>query len=448
MRRVALALAALLALAAPAAAAAPATHPVLMISIDGLRPLDVIDAPKRGLKLPNLRAFMTRGAYATGVRNTLPTVTYPDHSTLVTGTWPAVHGITGNTVFDPLQKNMSGWYWYARDLKVAALWDEVHKAGLKTASISWPVTAGDVFIDYNIPEYWRTFYAPEDAKLLNALSTPGLVDELSRLSATDQEALVGGEIENDEARAAFAVALIAAKHPQFMTIHLLAVDHNEHKFGPGTPESGAIIEKTDALVGEIVAAARKADPDTVIAVVSDHGFATVDHDVNLIGAFVAAGLVTLDPKTQKPTAWDAEVWSAGGSAAIMLAHPNDEALKAKVRALLDKLAADPDSGIAQVLDRDGIARMGGGVEPSFWVDFKIGYQAGGLTSGPLVSAGTIHGTHGYFPTHKEMRATFMIEGPGVPKKGSIGEIDMIDIAPTLAKLLGVSLPQAQGKPVF
>ncbi|MEJ0024657.1 MAG: ectonucleotide pyrophosphatase/phosphodiesterase [Rhizomicrobium sp.] len=441
MRLVALAFCALLAAAMPAAA-----QPVLMISIDGLRPADVIDAPARGLQVPNLRALMADGAWAGGVRNTLPTVTYPDHTTLVTGAWPAVHGVTSNTVFDPLQKNMQGWYWYARDVKVEGLWEEVHKAGFKTASVNWPVTVGDDFIDYNVPEFWRTFYPPEDAKLLEAVSTRGLLDELSRVGGTPEEALIGEEPQNDQARTNIAVALLALKHPKFMTLHLTALDHNEHKYGPGSKEANAVLEKLDAQIGEVVAAARRAAPDTVIALVSDHGFASVEHDVNLMPAFAEAGLVTLDPETHKPTAWEAEPWNAGGSAAVMLARPEDAALQAKVKALLDRLAADPANGIGAVIDRAGIARAGGGVEPSFWLDFKLGYETGSKTTGPLVTAGSNKGTHGYFPTHPEMRATFILAG--IAKKGPLGEIDMIDIAPTLAKVLGVPLPQATGKPLF
>ena len=69
---------------------------------------------QRGIKLPTLGKLITEGGvYATGVRNVLPTVTYPDHTTLITGVWPSRHGIAGNQTFDPLQQNMTGWYWYA-----------------------------------------------------------------------------------------------------------------------------------------------------------------------------------------------------------------------------------------------------------------------------------------------------------------------------------------------
>ena len=118
-----------------------------MISIDGLRPADVLDADARGIKVPALRKLVATGVYASGVRNALPTVTYPNHTSLITGVWPAKHGIAGNPTFDPLQQNMGGWYWYARDIKVETLWDAVHQSGGKVASLSWPVSVGARSID-------------------------------------------------------------------------------------------------------------------------------------------------------------------------------------------------------------------------------------------------------------------------------------------------------------
>jgi predicted AlkP superfamily pyrophosphatase or phosphodiesterase len=158
--------------------------PVLMISVDGLRPGDVIDAEARGLKVPTLRGLMAGGVYADGVKNALPTVTYPNHTTLITGVWPAKHGIPNNPTFDPLQKNMSGWYWYTQDIKVRTLWDAVHEKGGKVASLSWPVSVGARTIDYNLPEYWRaTETHDEDVKLVRALSTPGMIAQLKNRPA-------------------------------------------------------------------------------------------------------------------------------------------------------------------------------------------------------------------------------------------------------------------------
>jgi predicted AlkP superfamily pyrophosphatase or phosphodiesterase len=428
-------------------AAAAEAAPVLMISIDGLRPGDILEAQKRGLKVPNLRAFLSDGAYSTGVKNELPTITYPNHTTLITGVSPALHGITANTTFDPLKKNYEGWYWYASDIRVPTLWDAVHAQHKIVDSIDWPVSAGTNAIDYNIPEYWRA-YTQDDLKLLRALSTPGLITRLEHDSGVPLSAVYNETPESDMARARFAAALIDFTFPQFMTVHLVSVDHYQHEYGPGSPEAHQAIETCDAAVGLMEAEARKIQADTVVAIVSDHGFAPVSRDVNLMSAFVDAGLVTLDPGKHKIVAWDAEPWDTGGSAAIMLARPDDQALKDKVAALLTKLASDPANGIAKVIDKTEIAARGGGREPSFWVDFDIGWEPGHDLTGPLVTASTLKGMHGYFPDHKEMRATFLIDGPGVPVKKSLGEIDMRDIAPTLAKLMNVPFPSATGRPLF
>jgi len=121
-------------LAAPLAALHAA--PVLMISIDGLKPESVTHAAEHGLRVPTLRRFLTEGTYAEGVVAVVPTVTYPDHTTLITGVWPAEHGIVSNTVFDPKRTMDGAWFWYAGDIRVPTLWDAAHQKGIGTASVS------------------------------------------------------------------------------------------------------------------------------------------------------------------------------------------------------------------------------------------------------------------------------------------------------------------------
>jgi predicted AlkP superfamily pyrophosphatase or phosphodiesterase len=123
-----------------AAAAAGSAAPVLMISIDGLKPEYLLQADEHGLRIPTLRKFVREGTYAEGVIASLPTVTYPNHTTLITGVWPAEHGILNNALFDPEHKLGGAWYWYAQSIKVPTLWDAAHQAGIGTASVSWPVS--------------------------------------------------------------------------------------------------------------------------------------------------------------------------------------------------------------------------------------------------------------------------------------------------------------------
>ena len=166
--------AAALILPGPVAAQQPVQTPLLlMISIDGLRPDYVTAADAHGAKIPNLRRFLAEGAFAQGVLGVIPTVTYPSHTTLITGVSPAAHGIFANTVFDPLRENQSGWYWYSEDIRVATLWGAAARAGLSTASVQWPVSVG-ARVTWNIPEFWRAG-TPDDAKLLRAVATPGLL---------------------------------------------------------------------------------------------------------------------------------------------------------------------------------------------------------------------------------------------------------------------------------
>lgn len=426
-------------------AGAAQASPVLLISLDGLRPADVVQAQARGLHLPRLVALMGEGAYAEGVRGVLPTLTYPSHTTLVTGVAPAVHGIANNLTFDPANKNQQGWYWYASDVKAQTLWQAAHAAGLRTANVHWPVTVGAVGIDENLPQIWRTG-TDDDRKLLAALATPGLLPHLeAKLGAYAQG--IDESVEGDANRVRFAEAIMAEDKPAFTTVYLAGIDHQEHHSGPGSAEANATIEKTDALVGELVDAARKAMPDVTVAVVSDHGFLPVSTDINLFAPFIAAGLIGVGADG-KVASWEAEPWIAGGTATIMLARPDDAALVAKVKALLDRLAADPAYHIARVLDAGEIARAGGPKGASFLIAMQRGFETGQNPAAPIATPSTYKGMHGYVPDDPEMRSTLIVAGPGLKARGDLGILDMRQIAPSLARILGVTLAEASMPPAF
>ncbi len=419
--------------------AASQAEPVLLISIDGLQPADVIEAEKRGINIPNLKRFIKVGSYASGVTGVLPSVTYPSHATLVTGKSPAEHGIVGNTGFDPMQINQSGWYWYASDYKVPTLWDSAAKAGLKTANVHWPVTVGQNSIRYNLPQIWRTGHE-DDVKLMKVLATPGLVDRLESSLGIAYAQGIDESIAGDENRARFAEALILSENPDFMTAYFTALDHEQHEKGPDTKNAYQILERIDAIVGKLVAAQLKVHPDAVIAIASDHGFAATTTEINLYRAFIDAGLIKLGAGG-KIKEWQAAPWNSGGSSAIMLADPADEALVARVEALLKKLKSDPANRIAAIADRNEIAQMGGNPKASFYVNFEFGAYGGGFKGkdAPLVSASGSKGTHGYFQSGGNMRSSFLIMGKGVTAGKNLGEIDMRSIAPMLADKLGVAL---------
>jgi len=437
MRLVAALLVALSLLAASAAAQAPAPI-VLMISVDGLRPDYVIAADTHGLKIPALRRFAAEGAFATGVEGVIPTVTYPSHTTLITGVWPSKHGVLSNLTFDPLRANQSGWYWYAEDIRVPTLWDSAARAGWTTASIQWPASVG-ARVTWNIPEFWRSG-AADDAKLLRAVSTPGLLAELEAELGPYPRKL---EAEDDEARGRFAARVLEKKHPALLTLHLIALDHVQHDTAPFSPETFAVLERLDAVVGKLRETAERLAPGrALVAIVSDHGFVHIDTQLNLFTAFREAGLFSVE--RGKITDWTAMPWVDGGVAAIVLREPADAATLTKVRELLDRLAREPANGIDRVLDAATLHARGGFPPASFLVGLKPGWRMSSLLTGPVVSKSR-GGTHGHLPDLPDLRASFFLIGPGVPAGRSLGLIDMRDIAPTLARRAGLSLPTADGK---
>jgi predicted AlkP superfamily pyrophosphatase or phosphodiesterase len=316
-------------------------------------------------------------------------------------------------------------------------------------SVSWPVSVGAKGIRYNVPEYWRSQKSDDDLKLLRVVGTPGLVAEIAREAGpynVDLEDAVPG----DWARTRYAAWILRHGKPQFMTVHLAALDHLQHVTGPFSPESNSTLELIDEMLGQLEDAAHAALPDYAVCVVSDHGFSRIDHSLNLIRAFAEEGLVTLGPGPGFRGAPQVVDWKAipkveGGSAAILLKDPNDQATQVEVEQLLHRLAADPANGIARILDRKTIAAMGGNPNAAFWVDMQANFSAVN-TTGPLVAANK-GGAHGYSPTHPEMLASFFMAGPGVAKGLSLGEIDMRSVAPTVAAYLGFPFPSADLKPL-
>ena len=417
-----------------------------------MRPDYITHAAQHGLKAPNLRRMMREGVYAEGVNGVVPTVTYPSHTTLITGVSPATHGIYSNTTFDPEQKNQQGWYWYSEDILMPTLWDIARAAGLSTASVNWPVSVG-AKVDYLIPEVWRAG-TEDDRKLVRALSTPGMLAKLeSELGPYAEE--LNTDVPNDRLRAKFAIAIIQKYKPKLITVHLAALDHIQHQYGPFSPETNSVLEASDELVGKLWEAALSADPEAIVCVVSDHGFAPVHQKLNLFTAFVQQGLIRLgtaktifsaSPGAPKVESWDAMPWTNGGSAAVVLRNPRDAALINKTRDLLSSLAADPENGITRIVEEKELHELGGYPTASFLVDMKPGFQTDTGLAGPLRREGT-GGTHGYLPEHMELRASFFIVGPGIAHARNLGVVDMRQIAPSIANLLGLRMPTAEASPL-
>jgi predicted AlkP superfamily pyrophosphatase or phosphodiesterase len=407
---------------------------VVLLSIDGLKPEYVLGADALGLKIPNLRRLVAEGAYATAVEGVTPTVTYPSHTTMLTGVWPQRHRIFSNHPFDPLGKNDDGWYWYFEDVSAPTLWQAAQAAGLVTASVDWPVSVGAP-VGYNIVQYWRAGNA-EDRKVIRALSTPGLLRWAEAKLGPYPE---GNDysVAADRRRTEFMELILAEMKPAFFTAYLSGLDTESHASGPGSRKALDAVEALDELVGRLRA---RAD---VLCLVSDHGFLPSDKELNLNTAIREAGLIEID-EAGAIRDWKAFAWNEGGSAAVFLKDPADAAARDSLRRALSGIAKEPGGGIDRLLEGEEARRLGGSPDAVFIVGLARGFRTGSRLDGPLVRSVPRGGTHGYLPDVSEMASAFFLVGKGIPAGLDLGRIDMRDIAPTLAAILGVSLPEAEG----
>jgi len=411
----------------------PAPRHVLVISLDGMRPDLYLSASVR-LRIPNLMRLKQEGSYAEGVVGVYPSVTYPSHTTLVTGRLPAEHGIYSNLSSREAGKNVNDWFWYASAIKVPTLWDEARRHKLTTAGVSWPVTAG-ADIDWSVPEIWDPT-GPErfDLRYLIKFITPGLIPEL--LASVSPPA---PGTDTDTLRTRLAVFLIKKHQPNLVLVHLTELDSAQHGSGPGSPAAAAALEHLDARVGEILQAVEEAGckNSTDVMIVSDHGFLPVDRFIQPNVLLVKAGLLAANEKGEVTGGKIATV-SNGGS--FFIYWPEGQNLRSEVDAALKPLR---DQGaLWGVVDRPGLADLGAEPAAQMALEAPDGFSFGRGAAGDLVGQPHgPHGSHGYLPFRKGLEASFIACGPRIRKGVNLHRIPMTAVAPTILKDLGIDDPQ-------
>jgi hypothetical protein len=372
-------------------AALLAQRPLIVISVDGLDHRYLRDAGRLGLKIPNMRKLARQGEWADGVIGVFSTVTWPSHTTLITGKRPDEHGIRGNR--RPREEG-GDYYWTADLLKARTLWQAAREAGIKTAAITWPVTV-NADIDFNLPEaFAKRKGGWMDLATIRAKATPGLVHKIVAFDKSfDQEWV------DDRTRALAAVYLLRKEPVGLILLHFVDHDAVAHEHGPFTPEAHQELERTDGYIGEILRAAPKG---AVICLTADHGFERIDRMIN------AARI----PETRV----------AGG---LLLA-------KRRLPAPVD--------GVGREVPRAEVARFA-----PFLADFEAAYEpaphhqfAFDLSSDSLYLPPREKGNHGQWPLRAAYRSTFVLWGPGI-RAARRPEMDMLDIADRLARILGVRL---------
>ncbi|MBI3245938.1 MAG: alkaline phosphatase family protein [Deltaproteobacteria bacterium] len=426
------------------AKAEAASRHVVMISIDGLRP-EIYLAPEQvGVKVPNLVQLRDQGVSAERMIPVFPSVTYPGHTTLVTGVTPATHGIVNNF------KRGAEWYRSATDIKATTLWQAARKKGLVTAIVTWPASYG-AEVDYLIPEN-LSFDVKDVPQLIRSGATPGLFERLeSQLGAVQissfEHAEAGEEV--DRMTGKFAAAVLRQYQPHFLLTHFLDADHRQHFSGPASAESNHAFELIDQQVGTLRQAAQDAGilDSTTFVIVGDHGFVSVHTSININGLLAATGFgrVAADGTFSSPGIVATPI---GGAAIFQLAQPNDKQLATRLASAFRAEIQQRYLGLVDFVSRDELELMGALPGAVFALAAKEGYMfTAAPNTTPLISASSFKGMHGYLPSMPAMATGFIVSGAGVRKDLRIPLVRMLDVAPTVATLLGVELGEATGLPI-
>ncbi len=415
---------------------------VVLISIDGLRPDYYTPTALRPRpKTPTLDALVQRGSWAEGVLSQFPSLTYPSHTSIVTGVRPARHGIVQNTIFSP--DGAGSWYFESAALRSGTLWDAAKAAGLTTAGVSWPVTVG-AKIDYLLPE---TNQAPRDSTWLDLMrrqSTPGLVDAVvERLGGFEPNAN-RDYVQRDRFSTAAAEVIIETHRPNLLMIHFVEADTAQHQHGPHSPQAITAMERIDAAIGSVVGSLEKAGilEQTAIVITGDHGFYRVHSAFQPNVVLREAGLLKVDYKGQI-TDWQAVAHRSG----IRLKNPGDTALASRVEGLFKDLADGRYKGLFRVVDRAETASRGGDPDVLLFLEPIEGYTTAAGMTGEFLVASSRGGDHGYTPDAPAMHTGLIVAGAGVKPGVVVPLARQLDIAPTIARLLGFEMADVEGAPM-
>ena len=417
-------------------------HHVIIISLDGFRPEFYLPGPK-SKACETLMELRGRGSYANGALPPYPSMTDPGHATIVTGVLPARHGITANTRFEPPATEGRG-FWFASDLQAPALWDVAHQAGLTVGAVLWPSTAGSKSIDWNLPGFWTTSPGNQLA-LMRQYATLGLLAQIEQGSVSMLAAHRGDAEHWDAFLAAAATTIIQEHKPNLLLVQFLEADKVQDKGGRSAPDLPAAMRRLDNDLYDIIQATKQAGiyESTTFVVLGDGGFSDVSEAVAPNVVLAGLGFVTQD----KPGGdWKAMVQNTGGSAAVYLKDPKDATTASQVRGLLANRSVGQDGKrLYSIISREQLTKLGGPPDAAFYLEAEPGNMFVGATTGEFVRPAPLKGSNGYLPDKPEMHTGFIVAGRGIKKGVVLDTIQLADVAPTVAKLLGVEMKNPEGR---
>jgi predicted AlkP superfamily pyrophosphatase or phosphodiesterase len=424
----------------------PKDRHVVVICVDGL-PAYLLDDPN--VPMPAIRGLAKTGIQAKGMIPANPSVTWPNHTSMTTGNWPEKHGVLFNGVLDRPGPGLPVVVDPRKDkaqlVFAPTIYDVMHAKGFKTAAINWPCTRNCDTLDDNFPD------------VPDALThtTPRLIERLKACGAiTDEGVKNFGKMATTVRDVLWTRAtceVIREHKPQLTYLHLLNVDGTHHKYGPQSSAGYTAVAFADTCVREVIDAIDEAGirDKTTIFLVSDHGFMSIPKSLHPNVLLRQAGLLTVEGN--KVTTAKVHAIPEGGIAMIYLTMPES---REKDRAQVVELFRNAE-GIADVVLPAQFSKYGL-PQPSEYPPMadivlaaKDGYGFNGSATGDefVVKSDGTPGTHGFLSTNERMQATFIASGNGVRRGDRIGVINNIDLAPTIAKLFGVTFDTADGKPI-
>jgi len=399
---------------------------VVLISLDGFS-AEALQNPR--LPLPNLRRLIAEGAHAKGMLPVNPTITWPNHTAMVTGVDASVHGVLYNGL--PVRKDSRIEIVEAVDkntlVRAPTVYDLAFRAGLTTAEVDWVAIQNPGTINWSFAEEPNPQGLVERELTRSGIVDAGVIRDFRKLPITLR----------DEHWQNAAIEILKAHKPNLLLLHFLTTDSVQHEYAPATLAADTALALADQRVGRVLAAIHEIglEKSTTILVVSDHGFKTVRKLIH--------------PRTMiLGQQSDVFVVPEGGTAMVYIT--NRAARDELLRSLPRKFAAV--EGISRVLTPEQFGLFG---YPAPEKDERMadlilaaanGYAFDGKTVGPAVSEVVPPiGSHGYLNDDPDMRAIFIAWGAGIRKGAEVPEIRNVDVAPTIAGLLGLEMSGVTGR---
>ena len=405
---------------------------------------------------PNFSRIMEKRAEVEQVCSVYPTSTYPAHTSILTGCLPGKHGIRTNVPFKTIQDGYPHWYLHSRSIRVEDLFAAAKRAGCTTASVFWPITGGNPNIDHNIDEYFL-FFTEEDPLVTYArlgadeVAMDAIRENLSLLPVRDPQTNRCNRTFDDFIMGC-TCSLIRNVQPDVLLVHNCCLDTLRHGNGIFNEAVTAGLDQTDAWLGQVLDAMEQAGvyEQTNFVILSDHGQMDLQRWVSLNALLVQEGLIELRPNGEFYD-WRAFAQSNGMSATVFLADPEDPALYRQVETFLQKLIHEKKWGFTKLYTKEELKQKYGTYGPFSFMLATDGHttlvenwDGAVFREKDPSDYRTGSATHGYEP-ELGPQPVFLAHGPAIREGAVIPRAHLIDEAPTLAKILGQEMPQAQGR---